>query len=288
MSDPTIKVRRVKVTPAMAEKLLEANTHNRAVRSGRVEQYAADMRRGDWQFNGEAIKVAASGRILDGQHRLMAILEADTPVTMMLITGLPDEVQETMDQGLTRSFGDILKLRGESDYYNLAAATRIVCVYERDGLPFVTGFKQPPTVAQTSRTLDRNAGIRDSVKFSTQHRRPWMVTSAVGALHYLFSIVSADDATDFFHRLATGENLTAGSPIYVLRERLIKEHSNSEARTITAKIKMAFIIRAWNAYQDGETLTRLQWSAGGSNPDRFPRIHGLATGAQDDDEAQAA
>jgi hypothetical protein len=291
MTDPAgMKVRIADVTPHLALKLLEKNTRNRSVAYARVDQYANDMRRGDWQLNGEAIKIAADGQILDGQHRLMAVIEADRPVQMLLITGLEPETQETMDQGRSRSFGDVLKLRDEKSYSTLAAAVRTVCLYERDGLPYLDAFKPSPSIHQLVRTLERNPEIRDSVAFALKHKRPWVPVTAIAALHYLFSVASIEDADDFMLKLLLGENITAASPIYVLRERLIREHAETGARTINARIQLAFLIRAWNAYRHGEVIQRLLWNGGGANPDRFPQIDGLAQPTVTDtaDQADAA
>lgn len=270
-----IHARLVELTPKLAHQLLQRNKHNRGIANARVEQYAADMRRGDWQINGEAIKVSRDGQILDGQHRLLAILEADTPIQTLLITGLPPETQETMDQGRSRSFADALKLRGEKSYATLASAVRLVCLYERDGVPFHDGGrKSAPSIAQLSRTLDRNPELRGSVEFARSIPRPWLSQSVVAGLHHLFSIADADSARDFFRKLATGEDLSSTSPIYVLRERLIAEHADKASR-LNHRALLAFIIRAWNAYMDGETIRRLVFNPGGANPDRFPAVRGL-------------
>jgi hypothetical protein len=271
---PEVKVRIATLTPRLAGQLLQRNTHNRSVSTARVDQYAADIRNGNWRMNGEAVKIAHTGQILDGQHRLMAILEADQPIETLFITGLAPEAQETMDQGRSRTLGDVLKLRGEKDYYNLGAATRMVCLYERDGLPFQAPFKAAPTVHEALRTLERNPDLRDSVKLASSLRRTALIpVSTIAGVHYLFAIVSADDANDFMTKLLRGENLTADSPIYVLRDRLMVD---LQERALQPKVKLAFVIRTWNAYQQGEHIKRLMWTPGGASPDRFPAIHGLA------------
>lgn len=277
-SEPSgIKARLVTITPKMAENILARNTHNRGIRTSAVQAYAADIRKGDWQLNGEAIKISATGKILDGQHRLHAVIEADEPIETLMITGLADETQETMDQGRSRSFADVLKLRGEGEYTNLGAAVRMVCLYERDGVPYTAG-RPAPSVKQLSRTLERNPEIRDSVKLAARLRRPWIGVSVLAAMHYLFSVANPEDANDFVTKLATGENMRAGDPPYVLRERLIKEHYDTGG--LHSRAKLAFVVRAWNAYRRGETLTRLVFNPGGANPDRFPSIDGLAEPAE--------
>lgn len=271
---PKIGVRLATITPKQAEKLLEDNTHNRMVRDTAVAQYAADMKAGNWQLNGEAIKVAASGRILDGQHRLIAIADAGVPVETLLITGLPDEAQETMDQGRSRSFGDILKLRGEKEYTTLSVAVRIIATYEKYGAP-VAPFSAPPlSVAQMLRTLAHNPELRETIPVARRLRRPWLPISLTAALLHLFSAVNEEDALDFFTRLSTGDGLEAGSALHTLRERLMKEHY--ELGGINQRVRLAFIVVAWNHYSQGFPLKRLAWHPGGSNPDKFPAIFGLA------------
>ena len=61
-----------------------------------------------------------------------------------------------------------------------------------------------------------------------------------------------------------------------LRERLIDSHLTGEGARLSAKMRMAFVVRTWNAYQDGETIKRLVWHPGGATPDRFPCVRGLA------------
>ena len=276
MTEPKITARLIEITPKLAAALIEhKNNHNRAVNNARVDQYANDMRHGEWRVNGEAIKIAVDGQVLDGQHRLLAVLEADTPIQTLLITGLEPETQESMDQGKARGFHDVLKLRGEKDYNVLAAAVRIVCVYERDGVPFSTGFKTAPSNHAASATLKRNPEIRDACMLANRLRRPWMPVSTMAALHFLMASADQAGADDFFTKLATGENLDATSPIYVLRERLIREHYTVDERRLQPKVKMAYAVLAWNAYQDGRTISRLKWTPGGSNPDPFPAIRGL-------------
>jgi hypothetical protein len=45
-----------------------------------VRDFAEAMRRGDWRLTHQGIAFDASGALVDGQHRLAAIVEADVPV----------------------------------------------------------------------------------------------------------------------------------------------------------------------------------------------------------------
>jgi hypothetical protein len=102
------------ITPAMAEKYLEGNTHNRQVRDSVVEKYARDMKNGDWRLTHQGIAFAADGTLIDGQHRLWAIYNSGCTVTMMVTRGAELESQEAVDGGEKRTVGDVLVLRGQN------------------------------------------------------------------------------------------------------------------------------------------------------------------------------
>lgn len=63
----------VRITPQLAEELLARNTFNRKPSQRKIRRYAAMMRDGEWQLNGEPLKFSAAGRLLDGQSRLQAV-----------------------------------------------------------------------------------------------------------------------------------------------------------------------------------------------------------------------
>lgn len=281
---PKISARLVTVTPKIAAKWLTKNTHNRGLSLSRVEQYAADIRRGEWRLNGEAIKIAADGTILDGQHRLEAVCSAEQPIQTLVITGLPSEAQETMDQGRSRTLADVLKLRGEKYWNPLATACRALCTFELYGSIIQPPYEPSPSLQQSTRTLDRNPDLRESVALVYQLRRPWMPSSHLCALHYLFATVDEAAAKDFVEKMSHGDGLRRDHPVYVLRERLV--NARLERESITLRMQLALIIKAWNSYMAGEPTTRLDWRAGGAQPEPFPAIDGLAQPGQGETETQ--
>ena len=68
------------ITPKIAEQYLAKNSNNYSrLYKATVDQYAYEMLNGEWIFNGEAIKFNKSGKLVDGQHRLSAIVKSDVP-----------------------------------------------------------------------------------------------------------------------------------------------------------------------------------------------------------------
>jgi hypothetical protein len=83
---PTVRI--VEMAPARAQVILEhCNERNRVCESRRIDMYAQEMTAGRWMFTGEAIKISREGMMLDGQHRLWALLEANRTLPLLVITG---------------------------------------------------------------------------------------------------------------------------------------------------------------------------------------------------------
>lgn len=118
------------ITPELATKWLEGNTHNRPIRDSKVHQYADDMRAGRWGMSHQGIAFSDDDPpvLLDGQHRLWAIIESRCAVEIMVTRGLPIDAQSYIDQGLPRNVVDILKLSDPDanvSSYRVAVARRM-------------------------------------------------------------------------------------------------------------------------------------------------------------------
>jgi hypothetical protein len=265
---PEPAARYEKVTPAYARQLLERNTHNRNVRSRHVLAMADDMRRGEFDDNGETVKIAVDGTIIDGQHRLLAIIESGVAQRMLIVSGLPMMAQETIDVGAKRTFGDVLLLRKEKNTAVLAATVRRLTLWNR-------GHRGPglnsgtTTVKEMLTTLDRYPEVRDSARFANTLRAKFPVPAAtIGLAHFLFSHLDQQDCDYFFAKLAEGSRLEPNDPIHVLRRTIFE--SNTGRHRLNDAVCTAYVIKAWNAFREGRPITLLRFKSGGVTPDKFP------------------
>lgn len=261
------------ISPDKAREYLGQNTHNRNLRSRVVRAYAEDIRNGDWQANGESIKFGVDGVLQDGQHRLAAIIEADTPLRVIVVRNLPAAAQDTIDTGAVRSFGDVLKLRGEDNYVKLAAMVRAVNNYERgSGGLGDTGVKS--TNAQLLRTLEKYPWLRDgAVTVAAVQSKVSLPAQAGGLCWFLFTQIDYDDCEHFFTRLSSPEDQHKGDPIYALRAALLNSTDKGVRGTRNVRYLTALTIKAWNKFRDGEPLLVLNFRPGGAKPERFPEPH---------------
>jgi len=260
------------ITPPMAEAWLARNKRNRHLAPWLVDRYAKAMGRGEWRLNGDPIRFDEVGDLLDGQHRLAAIVKSGITVESVVLRGIPAITQDTMDTGRKRTIADVLALRGEAHAIPLAAALNTLHKLETDAWR----ANATPTAQQALALLNSHPGLRASVPVGerTARRVPGLAGGITAALHYHFSGIddaAEADAKDFFERLASGADLDEDSPILTLRRtfgRLHAERGHASAVRMTA-----LVILAWNAYRDGRPLKLLRWSPGGSRPDSFPQAH---------------
>lgn len=259
----------VSLTPELASEWLLSNTHNRNLRQRVILAYAADMAAGNWQWNGESIKFAEDGALLDGQHRLAAIVEAGVTIPMLVVRGLPSQTQDTVDGGAKRTFSDVLGLRGERSNSMLAAITRRVTTWEMGARKVGTKVKYTPTTSQLLQTLEKYPDLRDiAVSVGGVARHCDIPGSILGLGWWLFGQLSSEDAEFFFARLGDGQGLVKGDPIYELRRTA--ENSKNVKGERSETFLTAVMIKAWNAYRDGSTVGLLTFRPGGSRPERFP------------------
>lgn len=266
------------IGPDEAIEYLGHNTHNRSLRFRVVDAYASDMKQGNWRQGVGSILVAADGTIIDGQHRLHAIVESETTQRMFVVTDLPMDAQEVVDAGAKRTFADILKLRKETRWNILAAVTRRAEIWAIGARALKGNFQ--PTNSQLLQRLEKSPELRISTEVADYVRtRVPISASVIGLTHWLFNRIEVDtdedrerlseDISTFFERLRDGAELTKDHPVYVLRRTAIDNRNSSHAR-LREEVMIAYVIKAWNAYRDGRTITLLRYRPGGSSPEKFP------------------
>lgn len=125
---PKITTEILLVTPAMAEKWLEGKAHNRPIHDSHVQKFERLLQTGDFHLTHQGVAFDVDNRLIDGQHRLWAILNSGIAAEMMVSHGWPVNTQQFVDQGLIRTSLDVIKLRDPGTVatsYMIAVARRM-------------------------------------------------------------------------------------------------------------------------------------------------------------------
>ncbi|WP_436702163.1 hypothetical protein [Nocardioides sp. BYT-33-1] len=263
---PNIKVEIILVTPDLAEAWLGKNTKNRNLVRKNITKFARDMKAGAWRMNGEAIKFASDGTLLDGQNRLHAVIASGASVWMMVIRELSADVMPTLDTGKSRSFANVLQIDGEGNTSSLAALVRRALMW--DAGQRTNAGQLSPTINEMQEFLEDNPEIRTSAEVARKlQSRSLLPGSVLGLSHWLFSAIDPDAATWFVARVVD-EDVPTGHPARVLHRRIVA--MRLAGGRINETEALALTIRAWNAYRRGETPRKFQMPKGGLTNDNFP------------------
>lgn len=258
------------IGPAEAKDLLSKNTHNRTLRPSIISLYTRAMDTGKWNFDGSPLRISTENVLLDGQHRLLAIIDSGTAQMISIWHNIKPEAQASMDTGRKRSIADALHLRGEVQCAGLGAVLGLATRWE-SGLrgSTLTAQKTAMQIPELLEYLDQHPGIRNSLRpgYSVARRVPINASVTVLA-HYLFTTISEEDAAAFFDSLSFGIQLAEDSPVFQLRAALTR--AKRPGSTTAPHIYLALLIKAWNAYRSGRTVKLLSFKAGGAHPDSFP------------------
>ena len=254
------------VTPEKASQWLRNNPNNRRKSKAGIRKLAQVIVNDEWKLNGESIIIDSTGRLLDGQHRLEAVMIAKKPVYCVVVEGVDPEAFDSIDQGRKRTNGDVFEIMGEADGGMLSAACAWVYRYQHGYM-----YNQVRlTPQQAANVLDVHSGLRESIPMGRLVGKTRLCPPSVAtALHYLFSKVDREFAQEFMSRLADGAGLDEDSPILRLRKLL----SNNQMATakLPAPYVAGMIIRAWNRWMNGQYRKGIAMKQG----DSFPRIEGI-------------
>jgi hypothetical protein len=108
-----MKTEIIKITPDQARQWIEnANFSNprEKINWRNVTKFARAIKDGKWTTTHQGIAFDKFNRLVDGQHRLLAIIESGIPIYLMVTTGVSLDSVPDMDQGSKRDTATLLNV----------------------------------------------------------------------------------------------------------------------------------------------------------------------------------
>ncbi len=247
------------VTPAVAAEMLKGNTRNRALVQSRVIAMAEDMAAGRWRATHQGVAIAADGSLLDGQHRLNAVILADMTVPMLVTRGLAPESIDAIDTGENRRAYDVLAI---ADGVTLSTVQRsAITVAARlvaDGNLSGHGPKITVTYLRAA-WAEHGADVRavlDALVNGAGHGR--LTNAAVTGSLAIAHRTRPAQVAEFCGLLRTGANLAENHPALLLRNHVTVQYVSGGA---TARDELSSrTFGMLDAFVRGETRARVQRS----------------------------
>lgn len=251
----------MQVTPGIAEYWLGKNHVNRNARDRVIDRFVNDMKNGKWQITGEAIKFDRTGRLIDGQHRLKAVVKSGCTVPMFVVRGLSEETQIVLDSGAARTAADNLHMIGVRNANLVASIARrrisltdIDSVSNSDVFDYVQAH---PEINEASRIARRYAKGCD-IAPSTVGLAAWVIAEQHGW----------EVAEEFFNAAAEKVGLSAGDPVLAMTAFFSEQRRNR--RKLKLQSQLSVVIRAFNYRYRGEPWRTVRVNSPGANGGVIP------------------
>jgi hypothetical protein len=248
-----------KIGPIEAQDLLDNhNPRNRTLTPKTLGKYMRAIEAGDWPFVGDPIRLDVDGNLIDGQHRLRAIVETGATLEFLIIRGLATDTQRYMDAGRNRSAADQLKIEGMTAAPLAASIATCAMRWERgDILAQYLKFSPFEVVDWTESHLDL---VEAAVVTAQRVRAAIGATPSIIGGAFIEGLHAApDQGPPFFEGLITGAELEPGSPVLALRDSISR---GKRDRTLYRTTELFYVVKAWNHWRLGKNISKLQLPRG--------------------------
>lgn len=269
-----VTIRLVEVTPLLASNILaNRNKKNRAINKNHVLALVKNIKDNTWRFNGDTICFDTNGILIDGQHRLKAIVLGEIPVLCLFVEGLDPDTIKTKDMEIKpRNLHDLLRMDGISDANNVAAIImRYMALHS--GMCAIRGHGSHGSgvskEVKSSITIDdkydfyyANMVIIDEITAYSRmlYKRNRIISiSEIGGIFchlYFDKHHSEDEIKGFFDRLFVSSEINV---VNELRNKLIKDLTS--IRKMPGSHRQAYIAKTWNYYIKGKDVSVLSYTA---------------------------
>lgn len=245
------------ITPSEAAEILEQrNKGNRKIKASKVAQYANAMATGRWKFTPvPLIFEEHTGRLLDGQNRLQAVVTADQPQPFMVCDDAKSDVMVAIDQGASRSPSDHLTTRGIHGGASLAPLLLAVIGYEQDPEGLWSVIK-PVSNEEYVEAYETNALLIEEADGQGKRcNKEWRLISRTdyAFAYYLIKKAGVEQPIidEFFHRLSYGAELNEIDPVLQFRKWIANAPDRYSGKRDRRQRSINNILKAFELYRDG-------------------------------------
>lgn len=251
------EVKQVIITPEYAEELLKMNVNNRVVRSKKVAELAEAMKRGEWELTNDAIVISEGNILLNGQHRLMAVVKSGVPCPFILFTGAQDSAFDVMDTPVARRISDAIARKGGKKGVKMESAiTRYINIHA----DLLNGWETMKRFASTT-----SASRREILNFYEKNEKlidKWVkkVNSILGkgvklvseaqltalAIFLERDLDHDDGKIESYLKALLLDGMTQHKTILAIRKKLMLHQMKKER--IDRHDILRYLIRGWNDF----------------------------------------
>ena len=247
-----------RIDPEVAARML-ASTHEtqRKLKPRVVKQYVGDMLGDLFKLTPEPIIVSRAGYLIDGQHRLTAVVESGVTCEFLVVSNVHEATMPWINIGKSRTVLDVARIAGvEVGPKDLAVST---CLGTLDRMQIRAGLTRWEQLEQAGRYEVEIEFARALPSIKVDGRR---VISAVPAALAWMGSPLPDASIYVAKQLAVGEWINCKDPIFHLWKYLSGSSYENDRKTELGRIVvMAKTIKVVRAIEEGAEMKHLKTSA---------------------------
>lgn len=244
-----MKIRQELITPEIAKNWLENNNpHNRNIYQATVQSYARDMKLGLWKTNNQGIGFDKDGNLLDGQHRLSAVVASGKSIEFVIFYGLDKSSRGTIDGGKPRGAGDKLQLDYGITNANLIAAI----VRSMFSIVYSRGSSSKFSMGTIKMAIDLYEKEIDMV-IRNKKSVPLLGFAPALAGMVFTAKCNPNETMIFAYKYFSGENLNNKSPILAFRNMMLSGTKNKNSGAYRLLVPRAYFL-CFNHFLNGTPL----------------------------------
>lgn len=235
------------IPPDLAEKMLACRDedHQRKVGPLDVRRYQEELETGNFKLTHQGIAFDRMGRLIDGQHRLLACVASDTPLQSLVWFGVADGTAHLVDGCRPRRHIDA------ASFHGINVSHRFMAVL-RGAMNTGCGTRKNTN----TEVLQAIETYSESINFACEHggKLPCQVLAATARAWYYFE---PEDLIRFLGVVKLDVPATRnGDKAATMLYKFIASHPNMGGQVIRNEM-FAKSVRAIQAYMSGESISRL-------------------------------
>lgn len=259
----TLQTEVLHINPNMAKEYLATMEKNHSVSKKKVEEYAETMRRKEWMMNGEAIVFDKDNKLVNGQHRLIAVIKSGMTVPFLVVKGVDSDCFLTYDSGKKRTAADAFDIEGVKNAKLISSVVRKGCILEDDRYAVIIDSRKRAsyTKKELLEKYNRYCDYYDwalKLAISLNNKLGLYSIADIGAVMSHLKVYldyETDDIEHFFKMLFQYKTTSDMNCLSYIRDKIVASSLNGTA--IKPKVKQNMLIMCWNLYKDNRDMKRI-------------------------------
>lgn len=251
------------INPNLASEYLSTMGKNRTLSTYKVDEYAKMMEEGLWMLNGEAIVFDKNNQLVNGQHRLEAVIKSGKDIEFLVVRGVESKCFLTYDNGKLRTAADVFNIDGIKNSSQIASIVRKEMVLEEDSSAVILSDKRKikiPKATLLERYKDNKETYDNAAHFAynLNHKLNLFSLASIGAIVSYLEIwkgYERNDIEHFFKMLFQYKTTSDMNCLKYIRDKIVSSSLNGAE--LKPKVKQNLVACAWNLYRENKDAKRI-------------------------------